>query len=217
MKVRIKMCGTTRVEDAEAAVALGVDALGFIFAVKSPRYVAPDQAAALIDNLPPFIARVGVFVDSTLELVKDVVTAAGLTQVQLHGSESADYCRELKNWNRSLTVCKAFRVGRGTGKPDLPSYSGVVDCLLFDTYVRGMEGGTGQTFDWDVIARLRSDQPVILAGGLTPDNVGEAIKKTTPYAVDVNSGVEDSPGVKNHEMLARLVACVRRAETELGG
>ena len=217
MKVRIKMCGTTRVEDAEAAVALGVDALGFIFAEKSPRYVALDHAAALIGNLPPFIARVGVFVDSDLGLVKDGVAAAGLTQVQLHGSESADYCRELKSWNRSLTVCKAFRVGKGAGEPDLPSYSGAVDCLLFDTYVQGLEGGTGQTFDWGSLAQLKVDLPVILAGGLTPDNVGDAIKKTTPYAVDVNSGVEDSPGVKNHEMLARLVANVRRAEAQLGG
>lgn len=215
MRVRIKMCGTTRLQDADAAVELGVDALGFIFAEKSPRYVTPGFAASLIDTLPPFVSRVGVFVDASLEQVKEIVTSAGLTQVQLHGKESADFCAELKKWNRSLVVCKAFLVGKDSSGPNLSSYLGFIDCLLFDTYVKGMDGGTGQSFDWRAITGLNLNVPMILAGGLNPGNVTEAIKSTRPYAIDINSGVEKSPGVKNHELLAQLVDKVRRIETAL--
>ncbi|NNF47440.1 MAG: phosphoribosylanthranilate isomerase [Desulfofustis sp.] len=215
MRVRIKMCGTTRAQDAEAAVALGVDALGFIFAEKSPRYVTPELASELIETLPPFIARVGVFVDCDPEQVKKTVVTAGLTQVQLHGKESVDYCRNLKNWNRSLTICKSFLVGTQAMDHALAPYYGVIDCVLFDTYVKGQDGGTGRTFDWEIVGKQRFDVPMILAGGLNPDNVAEAIKMTAPYAVDVNSGIEDHPGAKNHELLARLVANVRAAEQQL--
>ena len=215
MRVRIKMCGTTRLQDADAAVELGVDALGFIFAEKSPRYVTAGFAASLIDTLPPFVSRVGVFVDASLDQVKEIVTSAGLTQVQLHGKESADFCAELKKWNRSLVVCKAFLVGKDSSGPDLSSYLGSIDCLLFDTYVKGLDGGTGQSFDWRAITGLNLYVPMILAGGLNPGNVTEAIKSTRPYAIDINSGVEKSPGVKNHELLAQLVDKVRRIETAL--
>ncbi len=209
------MCGTTRKQDADAAVALGLEALGFIFAPKSPRYVTPEFAVELIETLPPFISRVGVFVDCELDQVKRTVANAGLTQVQLHGKESVDYCLELKKWNRSLTVCKSFLVGTEAMDQSLTPYYGVIDCVLFDTYVKGKDGGTGQTFDWDMLDRQSIDVPMILAGGLNPDNVGEAINKTTPYAVDVNSGIEDRPGVKNHDLLARLIANVRAAEQQI--
>lgn len=215
MRVRIKMCGTTRRQDADAAVRLGVDALGFIFTEKSPRYVTPGFAASLIDTLPPFVSRVGVFVDASLDQVKEIVTSAGLTQVQLHGKESADFCAELKKWNRSLVVCKAFLVGTDSSIPDFSSYLGSMDCLLFDTYVKGMDGGTGQSFDWRALTGLNLNVPMILAGGLNPGNVAEAIKSARPYAIDINSGVEKSPGVKNHELLAQLVDKVRRIETAL--
>ncbi len=215
MRVRIKMCGTTRRQDADAAVELGVDALGFIFTEKSPRYVSPEFAASLIDTLPPFVSRVGVFVDASLDQVKEIVSIAGLTQVQLHGKESANFCAELKKWNRSLVVCKAFLVGNDSLEPDLSSYLGSIDCLLFDTYVKGMDGGTGQSFDWRTLTGLNLNVPIILAGGLNPGNVAEAIKSTRPYAIDINSGVEKSPGVKNHELLAQLVDKVRRIETAL--
>ena len=215
MRVRIKMCGTTRRQDADAAVGFGIDALGFIFAQKSPRYVTPDFAASLIEHLPPFVSRVGVFVDGSLDQVKEIVASAGLTQVQLHGKESADFCAELKKWNRSLVVCKAFLIGKESSAPDLTSYLGAIDCLLFDTYVKGMDGGTGQSFDWRALAGLNLNVPMILAGGLNPGNVAEAIKSTRPYAIDINSGVEKSPGVKNHEQLAQLVNKVRSIETAL--
>lgn len=209
------MCGTTRKRDVQAAVALGVDALGFIFVEKSPRCVTPEFAGQLIETLPPFISRVGVFVDGDLDQVKTIVTNTGLTQVQLHGKESVDYCRELKSWNRSLTVCKSFLVGAQAIDHTVAPYYDVIDCVLFDTYVKGKDGGTGQTFDWDQLEKQSIDVPMILAGGLNPDNVGEAIKKTAPYAVDVNSGIEDRPGAKNHDLLARLVVNVRAAEQQI--
>ena len=217
MKVRIKMCGTTRKQDAVAAVVLGVDALGFIFTEQSPRFVTPEFARELIDTLPPFISRVGVFVDANLNQVKKIVADAGLTQVQLHGKESVDYCRELKGWNRSLTVCKSFLVGVEAIDQKLTPYYGAIDCALFDTYVKGKDGGTGQTFDWNKLDKQTIEVPIILAGGLNPDNVGEAISRTAPYAVDVNSGIEDSPGAKNHDLLARLIANVREAERQISG
>ena len=209
------MCGTARKRDVEAAVALGVDALGFIFVEKSPRYVTPEFAGQLIATLPPFISRVGVFVDCDLDQVKTIVTFAGLTQVQLHGKESVDYCRELKGWNRSMTVCKSFLIGPQAIDRTVAPYYDVIDCVLFDTYIKGKDGGTGQAFDWDLLEKQSIDVPMILAGGLNPDNVGEAIKKTAPYAVDVNSGIEDRPGVKNHDLLARLIVNVRTAEQQI--
>ena len=215
MKVRIKMCGTTRKHDAEVAVELGVDALGFIFAEKSPRYVTPELAGQLIDDVPPFIARVGVFVDDGLDQVKETVRTAGLTQVQLHGKESADFCKELKQWDRSLAVCKAFPVGKESSGPDWSGYCGSIDCLLFDTYVKGLDGGSGQTFDWNLISGLDADLPMILAGGLNPGNVVQAIQSTTPYAIDINSGVETSPGIKSHKLLAQIIDKVRSTEKAL--
>jgi len=212
IRVRIKMCGTTRSEDAHAAVTCGVDALGFIFAKKSPRYIDPQRAARIIAELPPFVSKVGVFVDADLEQVKMTVDAAGLNVVQLHGQESVDYCLALQRWSRSLALCKAFRVGPGADPGDFDSYRGSVDAFLLDTYVKGVAGGTGRVFDWAALQRLSIPKPLILAGGLSPDNVSEAIRIAAPYAIDINSGVEDAPGLKNHQLLAQLIAAVRKTE-----
>jgi phosphoribosylanthranilate isomerase len=211
-RIRVKMCGTTRSEDAHAAVSCGVDALGFIFAPKSPRYIEPHQAARIIGELPPFVSRVGVFVDEDIEQLRSTVDAAGLTAVQLHGQETADYCMELKRSSRSLGICKAFRIGQGAGPADFTAYSTGVDAFLLDTYVKGVAGGTGAVFDWKLVKQLSIPKPLILAGGLTTENVSEAIRVTTPYAIDINSGVEDRPGVKNHQLLEQLMNIVRNAE-----
>lgn len=211
-RVRIKMCGTTRREDAVCAVTLGIDALGFIFVRNSPRYVEPEHAGQLISELPPFVSRVGVFVNQSFESIKTITETAGLTQLQLHGDESRDFCRELKNWNASLSICKAFSIARGKDNPVITDYSDSVDSILFDTYVKGQDGGTGQTFDWSCVEQLSITRPLILAGGLNPDNIEEAVRTVKPYAVDINSGVEDEPGIKNHRLLARLVATVRQTE-----
>lgn len=209
------MCGTTRVEDAQAAIALGVDALGFIFVKKSPRYIEPERAADIIAQLPPFVSRVGVFVDSEIEKLKMVVQTTGLSRVQLHGRESPDYCRELKRWNRSLGICKTFLVGEDSASPDFSIYRNHIDSVLFDTYVKGMDGGTGRVFNWTRINSMAVSRPVILAGGLSPDNVAEAIQVASPYAIDINSGVEDEPGIKNHQLLSQLIERVRQAENQL--
>jgi len=206
------MCGTTRQEDAEFAVSLGIDALGFIFVKKSPRWVSREQARSIISTLPPFITRVGVFVDSTIEEVKDHIMTCGLTQVQLHGNESPEFCQEIKRWNRSCSICKAFRIGKDSIPDNISLYSPVVDTILLDTYVIGVEGGTGEAFDWKLADSLMIDRPIILAGGLNPDNVCAAISAVSPFAIDINSGVEEGPGIKDHHLLSKLVERVRGAE-----
>ncbi len=214
-RIRIKMCGTTTKEDAEHAVSLGVDGLGFIFVEKSPRFVEPAFARELIAQLPPFISRVGVFVNSSFEEIKEIVSKAGLTQVQLHGSETPALCRELGNWNKGMSICKAFSIGKSDNPPDINAYNDVIDSLLLDTYMKGVEGGTGKVFDWKLVDRLSPTKPLILAGGLNPGNVMEAITTVKPYAIDINSGVEDRPGIKNHQLLDKLFANVRLAEKQL--
>ncbi|BDD87412.1 phosphoribosylanthranilate isomerase [Desulfofustis limnaeus] len=211
-RVRIKVCGITRAEDAEAAVAAGVDALGFIFVPESPRYLSPERAAAIIACLPPFVGRVGVFRDLEEAPVRDIVDRCGLTQVQLHGSEAPTYCRALLEWRRSLSVCKALRIGGDRGVPEVNGYQGVVHSILLDTYVQGTAGGTGRVFDWTLVGSLDLRLPLILAGGLAPDNVIDALQAVHPYAIDVNSGVETSPGKKDPRLLEHLVATVRRYE-----
>jgi phosphoribosylanthranilate isomerase len=139
--------------------------------------------------------------------------ACGLTQVQLHGNESPEYCREVKSWNPGCSVCKAFRVGPGGLPEELESYTAVVDSYLFDTYVKGVEGGTGQPFDWSILDVAQLARPLILAGGLNPDNVSEAVRNVAPYALDVNSGIESGPGVKDRELLNPLVERVREADS----
>jgi len=214
MRVRIKMCGTTNVEDARAAVAFGVDALGFIFVPQSPRHVTDEQAGQIIRSLPPFVSRVGVFVDSSLALIKQAVESCGLTQVQLHGHETPELCADLRGWCAGLQVCKAFRVGKHGDDFELERYRQVVDCLLLDTYEKGRAGGTGNSFDWRLVENYKIGKPIIIAGGLTPDNIEAAIRQVRPYAVDINSGVEKRPGVKDHNLLRQLIKNVRLIEQE---
>lgn len=214
-RTRIKVCGITRLADARAAVGAGVDALGFIFAPRSPRRVSPEQAREIVAELPPFISRVGVFVDSSLEEVAAVAAASGLTQVQLHGRESVEFCLALRRENTTLSICKSFRVGGGAARPDFSGYRDAVDSILLDTYVKDQEGGTGKSFDWSLVDCSGIGVPAILAGGLGPENIHEAIRTVRPYGVDVNSGVESSPGIKDHLLLRRLTSLVCRADREL--
>lgn len=201
------MCGTTRLEDALAAARLGVDALGFIFSPKSPRCVSLSGAQAIIARLPPLVDRVGVFVDASIE---DIIacSACGLSLVQLHGKESPEFCREVKKALPCCGIIKAFRVGGESVATDFAPYADCVAAFLLDTYVKGAPGGTGVTFDWSLIAGLQLARPLFLAGGLTPENVGKAILEVQPYAVDVNSGVETHPGVKDHRLLEQVMEVV---------
>ncbi|MCF8042117.1 MAG: phosphoribosylanthranilate isomerase [Desulfarculaceae bacterium] len=201
MTPRIKICGITNLDDALAACRLGADALGFVLAPSS-RQVSPEQARDIIAALPPLVNTVGVFVDAPLVEVSELRRYCGLDWVQLHGDEDEDYAAAL-----GRRVIKALRVSPER-LPDAAVYSSC--SLLLDTYHPQAVGGTGQSFDWGLACGVSRQRPVILAGGLTPDNVGRAIKQVQPFAVDVSSGVEKEKGVKDHERIANFIAQVRR-------
>ena len=201
---RVKVCGITNREDARQAVDLGADALGFIFHPASPRYIAPEAAARIIRDLPPFVASVGVFVDASVLRVRSLVRTCLLSAVQFHGEETPDYCGGFP-----VKVIKAFRV-KGTRLPRGLSRF-VVDAILLDTFRSGVPGGTGQVFDWDVAKRAKRYGRIILAGGLNPANVRDAVQAVRPFAVDVSSGVEAFPGKKDPKLLEEFFLRVRRA------
>ena len=209
MSVRIKICGITRSEDALAAAELGADALGFVFYPRSPRYLAPEAAANIIAGLPSFVTTVGVFADSPLEEVRRVAALAGLDRVQLSGEESPEYCRSL-----GLRWIKAFRLAGRDDLNKIPAYGECPDILL-DSYVKGVAGGSGAKFDWSWAAEAGKYGRVILAGGLDPDNVALAIRTAGPFGVDVSSGVESAPGIKNPERMARFIRAAHGAGREL--
>ncbi|MEW5894718.1 MAG: phosphoribosylanthranilate isomerase [Candidatus Omnitrophota bacterium] len=192
--IRVKICGITNEKDALDAVKAGADAIGFIFYKKSPRYVGPFKAKKIIDILPPFVTPVGVFVDQTEGAVKEILRYSGIRAAQFHGKESPEYCRRFK---RDFTVIKAFRIEDRLDEDLLKSYE--VHAYLLDTFVEGVEGGTGQTFNWQLARSAKSmNVPIILSGGLNYNNVSEAVATVGPYAVDVSSGVEEGghPGKK---------------------
>jgi len=201
-QVRIKICGITNLDDALVATELGADAVGFIFYEKSPRFINPKTAALIIRELPPFVATVGVFVNEPPDRVIDTAKEAGVGCVQLHGDETPEYCSSL-----GLRTIKALRVKDASVLNMLRSYS--VSGILLDTYREGVPGGTGETFDWEIAAEAASAGRIILSGGLTPENIREAIEKVGPYAVDVSSGVESTPGRKDHEKLRKFFEQVR--------
>jgi phosphoribosylanthranilate isomerase len=202
--VQVKVCGITSLEDAQAAIDAGADALGFVFYPPSPRYVTPEQAVQIIQKLPPFATTVGLFVDVALDTVNDTVARCGLDRVQLHGHETPEFCRQV-----ARPVIKAFRIKNAESLVHLPGYR--VSAYLLDAYVEGaLPGGTGASFSWELAAQAKLYGPVILAGGLTPENVERAIARIRPYGVDVSSGVERTPGIKDrlklHEFIARAKA-----------
>jgi phosphoribosylanthranilate isomerase len=198
--VRVKVCGITRVEDALEAVAAGADALGFVFA-QSPRRITPETVRKIVDQLPPFVTTVGVFVDEEETVIRKTRAYCGLHMVQLHGEEPESMARSL-----GPGVIKALRVGTGS-VVDADCYP--TSTLLLDTMCPGSAGGTGVTFDWKLAVEPAATRPVVLAGGLTPQNVEQAVLEVGPYAVDVSSGVESEPGRKDPQKLAKFV---RRAK-----
>nr|HID59414.1 phosphoribosylanthranilate isomerase [Desulfobacterales bacterium] len=200
---RIKICGITRKIDAQFAVSLGVDALGFIFA-PSPRQISATKARDIIRSIPPFVAAVGVFVDEDLETVREVACYCGLDWVQLHGRETPGYCSSV-----GFKVLKAIRVMDKQSISAMAKYKEVVNGFVLDTYVKGMSGGTGRIFDWKIAGEAKRFGPIILSGGLTPENVETAIFKVKPYGVDVSSGVESSPGIKDDKKMRLFVERVR--------
>jgi len=203
MITKIKICGITNLEDANAAADLGADALGFIFVPDTPRYIEPQTASRIIRELPPFITRVGVFADASPEEIHKTIQTCGLNAIQLHGSETPEYCREIK----CAKVIKAFRVKDRNSLFPIPEYQ--VDAYLLDTYVKGKKGGTGETFNWELAKEAKPYGRIIIAGGLTPENVAAAIQNVQPYAVDVSSGVEARPGKKDHAKIRAFIENVR--------
>ena len=202
---KVKICGLTRWEDACYAADLGADALGFIFYDKSPRYVPPEVARDIIGRLPPFISTIGVFVDSPYQEIVQIVKECHLSAVQLHGNESPAFCKQFSA--TSASVIKAFRIEGSQLPADISLYG--VDALLLDTYQAGLPGGTGTTFPWEVAIEAKAWGKIILAGGLNAENVVEAIERVRPYAVDISSGVEVSPGIKDQRLMAEFVARVK--------
>ena len=199
MLTRIKICGITNLADAQLAVELGADALGFIFYPKSPRFIKVRDAANICNALPPFVSRVGVFVDELEYEIEKAITGCLLTAVQFHGEEPPGFC--LKFPAKSI---KAIRMRDETSLRAAAEYD--VDALLLDTYTEAEKGGTGKTFDWSLAVKAKEiGPPIILSGGLTTANVQEAIRKVRPYAVDVASGVEREPGRKDPEKLRRFI------------
>ena len=207
-RTRVKVCGVTRAQDARAAVACGADAIGVIFA-ESARQLTAEQAAEVLRAVPPGVARIGVFVDPALAEVENAIAACGLTAVQLSGSESPELCDSV-----SVPVLKAIRIGTDFDSLQTEPFRGHAAALLLDTLVPGKAGGTSQTFDWLAVGVLPGWAPSFVAGGLTPDNVAACILALHPFAVDVSSGVEVSPGVKDHDRIAAFCTAVRDADLE---
>ena len=199
---RVKFCGFTHQDDVAQAVALGADALGFVFYGPSSRYVSPEHAQTLTRSVPAFVTRVGLFVNEEAETVQRIFELARLNLIQYHGEESPEFCDAI-----GLPYIKAFRVRKGMDlRPEMDRYPNASGFLL-DAYVKGQPGGTGERFDWELIPQ--SHAPIILAGGLTPDNAKDAIDQVAPWALDVSGGIETKPGRKDPDKMARFMnACV---------
>lgn len=200
MAVRVKICGITREQDLHAACAAGADALGFVFYEKSPRHVAAAAAAALVRELPPFVQSVGLFVNADPAFIEAVLETVPLDLLQFHGDESPADCARY-----GRPYIKAVRVNRDTDLIKCAADFEEARGLLLDAYVPGVPGGTGERFDWSMIPETMP-KAVILSGGLTPDNVAEAVEQVRPWAVDVSSGVEMAKGIKDAHKIAQFIA-----------
>ncbi len=204
MPVVVKICGITNLADGLAAAQAGADALGFIFYEGSPRHITIPAAAALIAELPPFVIKVGLFVNAPEDLVVSAARECSLNLLQFHGDESPDYCLQF-----GLMSMKAFRIRDAASLDAVRTYP--TDAWLFDAYHPDKAGGTGERFNWDLAVQARGwGRPIFLAGGLKAENVAEAVRQVRPYAVDVSSGVEAAPGKKDH---AKVEAFIKAAKT----
>ena len=205
MSVKVKICGITSVANARAAAEAGADMIGLMFAEKSPRLISLATASAISRALPPFVLRVGVFVNPAAETVTRAITECGLNLLQFHGDETPEFCTQF-----GLMSLKAFRIRDAASLKELPKYQ--TDAYLLDAFSTAARGGTGGKFNWDLaIEAQKFGKPIFLAGGLTPENVAAAVKKVNPFAVDVSSGVESAPGKKDAAKVRAFIAAVRVA------
>ncbi len=193
--VKVKICGITNSEDAAAAVDFGADALGFVFFGGSPRYIQPKEAAKIIRIIPPIVQTVGVVVNECSDDLERIIAESGVDVIQLHGEELPEVCRS------SRRTIKAIRVKSLDSLAPLEEFKGMVSAFLLDAYTPDVLGGTGRLFNWDIAVEAKRFGKIILAGGLTPDNVADAVRYVMPFAVDVSSGVEAAKGRKDHERM----------------
>ena len=205
MAVIVKICGMTNPEDAVATAAAGADAVGFVFCDSSPRRISVHAASAISRELPPLVVKVGVFVNAPEDLVLQAIRECSLNLLQFHGDETPEFCRQF-----GLMSMKAFRVRDASSLAELTNYP--TEAWLLDAYAPDKAGGTGERFNWDLaVEAQRLGRPVFLAGGLTPDNVAEAVRKVRPYGVDVSSGVEAAPGKKDLGKVKAFIAAAKGA------
>ena len=205
MKTQVKICGVTNVADALAAAGAGADMIGLNFYAGSPRHVTPAQAAEIARALPPFVLRVGVFVNPESAQVMEAIAACGLNLLQFHGDEDSDFCTQF-----GVMSVKALRVRDAESLKTLANFH--TDAFLLDAYSKAGLGGTGEKFNWDLaVAAQQFGKPIFLAGGLTPENVADAVRQVRPFAVDVSSGVESAPGKKDAAKVRAFIAAVRAA------
>jgi phosphoribosylanthranilate isomerase len=202
---RVKICGITSVEDAAAAVDAGADALGLVFVPGTPRVIGREMAERIAAGIPPLVTTVGIFVDQPMEEILSIIARCRLQAVQLHGNESAALSREIP-----VKVIKAIRVRDAADLREIATYP--AHAFLLDAFVEGKPGGTGTTIPWDLARQATGRLPVILSGGLRPDNVAQAVRAVRPFAVDVSSGVETGPGRKDHRKVRDFIAAVREAD-----
>ena len=205
MTIKIKICGITNIEDALNASLLGADALGFVFVGKSPRYITPLNTSIIIDALPPFISKVGLFVNPSKEEVEDAIRVAKFDLLQFHGDENEEFCNQF-----NLPYIKAISVKSEVNLVEYETNYNSASALLLDTYSEKARGGTGTTFDWNLIPAEES-KPLIIAGGLNNENITDLLRHTTPYAVDVSGGVEVLKGKKDYKKMENVSLGVRNA------
>jgi phosphoribosylanthranilate isomerase len=206
MSTRVKICGITNLDDARGAVAAGADAQGFNFYEKSPRYLTVPRAAEISRLLPSYVLRVGVFVNAPEELVVRAIHECGLGMLQFHGEETPEFCTQF-----GLMSMKAFRIRDAESLKELAKYS--TEAYLLDAWAPEIRGGTGERFNWELaIEAQKLGKPIFLAGGLTPENVAGAVRTVRPFGVDVSSGVESSPGKKDHDKMRSFINAVRSVE-----
>ena len=207
--MRVKICGIKQPEQGKAIAIAGATALGFICVPNTPRYVTKQQIRAVVEQLPKQIDRIGVFADTSVEEICQIVEFAGLTGVQLHGDESPEFCHQMRSMLPEIEIIKALRIKNSQALEQVEIYFSSVDTLLLDAYNPQMLGGTGATLDWKTLQQFQPGCPWLLAGGLTPDNVLDALKQVNPNGIDLSSGVERAPGDKDLDKVARLFERLR--------
>ncbi len=212
--MRIKICGLTRFDQAQAIARLGATAIGFIFVRESPRYLSPEQARQITSHLPQSLDKIGVFVNQDPQIISQIAQQAGLTGVQLHGNETPQTCTQLRDYLPGLEIIKALRIKDSQDLERSQTYADFVNTLLLDAYHPHLWGGTGHTLDWQTLGKFTPPCPWFLAGGLNPDNITQALEQLKPDGVDVSSGVERSPGQKEISKVAALIQAIITIESK---